>query len=89
MVGVTKNMTMSHPGLPIEWAIFIVICMILLSLRALLLIGGFVLAVQVIRHRGHRLFGARGYQLLPMLLFAATITDLNLWLIVQPMTMGM
>jgi polyferredoxin len=62
---------------------------LMFALQTLLLIGGFLLAVQVIRHRGYRLFGAQGYQLLPMLLFAISITGLNLWLIIQPMTMRM
>jgi len=62
---------------------------LMFALQALLLIGGFFLAVQVIRHRGYHKFAAQGYQLLPMLIFAFNITGFNLWLIIQPMSMRM
>lgn len=62
---------------------------ILYTLQALLLAGGFLLAVQVIRHRGYRLFAASGKQLLPLLVFAGSVTTLNIWLIGQPMIMRM
>ena len=58
-------------------------------LQALLLVAGLWLAVLVVRHRGQRLFGLAGWQLLPMLLFCTAITGLNLWLLAQPMVMRM
>jgi ferredoxin len=58
-------------------------------LQALLLVGGLWLAVLVVRHRGQRLFGLGGWQLLPMLLFCVAATGLNLWLLTQPMVMRM
>jgi polyferredoxin len=58
-------------------------------LQALLLVAGLWLAVLVVRHRGQRLFGLAGWQLLPMLLFCVAITGLNLWLLAQPMVMRM
>lgn len=61
----------------------------LFALQGLLMAAGFFIAVQVIRHRGSHLFAARGIQLLPMLLFAALISGINLWMLVQPMTMRM
>jgi len=62
---------------------------ILFALQALLLAGGFWLSVQVIRHRGYRLFAVSGKQLLPLLLFAGAVTALNVWLVGQPMIMRM
>ncbi len=62
---------------------------LLFALQAGLIVIGFLLSVQIIRHRGHRLFAAKGIQLLPMLLFAVGITTFNLWMMVQPMVMRM
>ena len=62
---------------------------LLFLLQGLMMAAGFFIAVQVIRHRGSRLFSASGIQLLPVLLFAAVITGFNLWMLVQPMTMRM
>ncbi len=61
----------------------------LFAIQGLIVAAGFVIAVQVIRHRGYRLFTVRGLQLLPLLLFAVLITSFNLWMLVQPMTMRM
>ena len=61
----------------------------LFTLQALLLIGGFYLAVQVLRHRGAQLFNLRPLQLAPMLVFAISVTGFNLWLLMQNMTMRM
>jgi len=61
----------------------------LFAMQGLMIAAGFVIAVQVIRHRGYRLFGAQGLQLLPMLIFAGIVTGFNLWMLAQPMTMRM
>ncbi|MCP5078303.1 MAG: 4Fe-4S binding protein [Psychromonas sp.] len=61
----------------------------LFALQGLMIAAGFFIAMQVIRHRGYRLFAAKGIQLLPMLLFAMLVTSFNLWMLVQPMTMRM
>jgi ferredoxin len=62
---------------------------LLFALVAGLLMFGFWIAVQVLRHRGRGLFVTghvfTGRRLLPMLLFIAGFTMLNIWLIVQPM----
>jgi hypothetical protein len=62
---------------------------VLFALQAVIIIIGFLIAVQVIRHRGFRLFAASGKQLLPLLMFACLITGFNVWMMVQPMTMRM
>lgn len=61
----------------------------LFIMQGVIIAIGFVIATQVIRHRGHRLFAAQGITLLPMILFAALVTGFNLWMLVQPMTMRM
>ncbi|MEY8198316.1 MAG: 4Fe-4S binding protein [Colwellia sp.] len=61
----------------------------LFTVQGLIMLAGFVISVLVIRHRGYRLFAAKGIQLLPMLIFAGIITAFNLWMLVQPMTMRM
>ncbi|MFT4927482.1 MAG: polyferredoxin [Phenylobacterium sp.] len=62
---------------------------VLFGLQAILMTIGFALAIQIIRHRGYRLFAAKGVQLLPMILFAAGVTSFNLWMLIQPMVMRM
>lgn len=56
-----------------------------------LMVLGFWLAVQIIRHRGRdKLDGGtelRGWRLLPMLAFVGSITAMNLWLMAQEMEM--
>ncbi len=66
---------------------------VLFAIQAGLMIFGFWIAIQVIRHRGaavlvndDRLAGAK---LLPMLVFATGITGFHLWLLMQPMIMRM
>ncbi len=68
----------------------------LFAIQALLMIAGFWLAIQVIRHRGRELANGtttatppQGLALLPMLVFTVVITGFHLWLLMQPMTMRM
>ena len=65
----------------------------LFALQALLMLFGFWIAVQVIRHRGKVLIDPQNrlshLRLLPVLLFAIAITGFHLWLLMQPMTMRM
>ncbi|WP_210725556.1 4Fe-4S binding protein [Candidatus Colwellia aromaticivorans] len=62
---------------------------VLFTLQGLIMLAGFAISVLVIRHRGYRLFAAKGIQLLPILIFAMIITSFNLFMLVQPMTMRM
>lgn len=62
---------------------------VLFAVQAVIIIIGFLIAVQVIRHRGYRLFAATGRQLVPLLMFTCLITGFNVWMMVQPMTMRM
>jgi len=59
--------------------------------QAGLMVLGFWLAVQIIRHRGRdKLDGGtdlRGWRLLPMLGFVGAVTAMNLWLMAQEMEM--
>ncbi len=62
------------------------------TIQASLIIVGFLLAVQILRHRLQRMAQpGRGHRtaLLPMLLFAAVITGFHMWLLMQPMVMRM
>ena len=61
----------------------------LFFLQAGLMTLGFVLATQVIRYRGFRQLQIDKMRLAPMLMFAASISILHLWLLMQPMTMRM
>jgi hypothetical protein len=62
---------------------------LLFALQAGLLMFGFWLAVQVLRHRGRDLVVTghvlAGRRLLPMLLFIIGVTTLNIWLMMEPM----
>ena len=65
---------------------------VMFALQAALMVFGFWLAVQILRHRGRdeRLVGSgglRGWRLLPMLAFVAAIAAINLWLMAQDMEM--
>lgn len=66
---------------------------VLFAIQASLMMFGFWIALQVIRHRGLGILttGERlaGFKLLPMLAFAIGITGFHLWLLMQPMTMRM
>jgi polyferredoxin len=66
---------------------------VLFALQTGLMIFGFVIAIQVVRHRGLGLLAGRSgrseWRLAPMLLFAAGITMFHLWLLMQPMVMRM
>jgi len=57
--------------------------------QAGLLVLGFWLSIQVVRHRGFRIFEARNWQLLPVFIWCALMTMGNLWLLFQPMAMRM
>jgi hypothetical protein len=62
------------------------------AIQAGLIAAGFVLAVQIIRHRCKPLLQEHGQSvlpLLPMLLFAVIMTGFHLWLLMQPMVMRM
>jgi len=65
---------------------------ILFALQAGLIIFGFWIALQVVRHRGLNVLASNqltGLKLLPMLMFSIGITGFHLWLLMQPMTMRM
>jgi polyferredoxin len=65
---------------------------VLFAIQAGLMIFGFWIAIQVVRHRGRNVLAndrLAGLKLLPMLLFAISITTFHLWLLMQPMTMRM
>lgn len=61
----------------------------LFALQAGVLMFGFWIAVQVLRHRGRSLVVSEhvlaGRRLLPMLLFIVGVTTLNIWLMMEPM----
>ncbi len=65
----------------------------LFTIQAGLMIFGFWIALQVIRHRGLSVIAINnklaGVKLLPMLTFAIGITSFHLWLLMQPMIMRM
>ena len=62
---------------------------LLFALQTGLLMFGFWIAVQVLRHRGRGLVVTgqvfAGRRLVPMLLFMVGITALNIWLMMEPM----
>ncbi len=64
---------------------------VMFSMQAGLMVLGFWLAVQIVRHRARdQLSGgtvARGWRLLPMLVFMGAITAMNMWLMAQDMEM--
>jgi ferredoxin len=62
---------------------------VLFALQTGLLIFGFWIGLKVIRYRGHSIIPAAGWRLIPMILFAAGFTGINLWLLMQPMVMRM
>lgn len=66
---------------------------VLFAFQAGLMLFGFWIAVQVLRHRGRSLLPAgqslRGWQLLPMLVFIASFTAFNTWLLMEPMAVRM
>ncbi len=59
------------------------------GLQTGLLVFGFWISLQVIRHRGNHLISATGWKLLPMITFAIGITIFHFWLLMQPMIMRM
>ncbi len=66
---------------------------VLSALQAGLMAWGFWIAVKIIRHRGHALFGdnaaAARRGLMPMLVFALAMTGYHVWLLTQNMVMRM
>lgn len=64
---------------------------VLFAIQSVLMVLGFWLAVQIVRHRGRdRPVGGAdvsGWRLLPMLGFIGAITAMNLWLMAQDMEM--
>ena len=66
---------------------------LLFAVQAGLMIFGFWIAIQVIRHRSHNILitGEKlaGLKLLPILIFAIGITCFHLWMLMQPMIMRM
>jgi len=66
---------------------------LLFAIQAGLMIFGFWVAIQVIRHRGLVIAQANkkttALALIPMLIFATGITGFHLWLLMQPMIMRM
>ncbi len=70
---------------------------VLFAIQAGLMIFGFWIALQVIRHRGISVLTTKqtinhklaGFKLLPMLFFAIGITGFHLWILMQPMIMRM
>jgi hypothetical protein len=62
----------------------------LFAIQAGLILFGFWIAVQVLRHRLPKLLPAgefRAWQLVPLLLFSLAISGFGLWLLTQPMVM--
>jgi hypothetical protein len=62
---------------------------LLAALQAILMIFGFWVAVQVIRHRSVSLNITSRSEFLPMLFYALIITGFNLWMLTQDMIMRM
>jgi polyferredoxin len=69
---------------------------VLYSLQAVLMMIGFVIALQIIRHRASAVWKHMTKQInpwhsrfIPILLFALLITGFHLWMLMQPMTMRM
>lgn len=64
---------------------------IMFTVQTVLMVLGFWLAVQIVRHRGRDQLaggtGLSGWRLLPMLAFIGAITAMNLWLMAQDMEM--
>jgi ferredoxin len=69
----------------------------LFAVQSLLMIVGFVMAVQIIKHRSKALFSEMntgeasvfGLQIFPILIFAFGMTSFHLWMLLQPMIMRM
>jgi len=66
----------------------------LFAIQAGLMVFGFWIAVQILRHRGRTLLVAEGlrggsWRLAPMLGFVVLMTGFHLWLLSQPMMMRM
>ncbi len=59
----------------------------LFALQAALIIFGFWIAMQVLRHRGEALLPGSGWKLFPVCIFAMITTASYLWLLSQPMMM--
>lgn len=74
---------------------------VLAAVQAGLIAWGFWIAVKILRHRGHRLFGGQfggqfggggapaRLRLLPMFVFVAGMTGYHVWLLTRDMVMRM
>ena len=66
---------------------------VLFTLQTGLMIFGFLIAVQIVRHRGRKVLANTtdhsGWRLAPMLLFVSGVTVFHMWLLMQPMVMRM
>ena len=65
---------------------------VLSLIQSLLMIIGFIMAIQIIRHRTSALFvdgGINRSSLFPLLFFVVAMTSFHLWMLMQPMIMRM
>ncbi|MCP4429689.1 MAG: 4Fe-4S binding protein [Gammaproteobacteria bacterium] len=67
---------------------------LLYLVQTALMIFGFIVSLQIIRNRGHKLLSGEaqnlwGFRLSPILLFVVTIMSFHLWMLMQPMIMRM
>jgi hypothetical protein len=65
---------------------------ILFAIQSILMIIGFIMSAQIIKHRSRALFNGETpntIHLLPIISFAYGMTAFHLWMLVQPMTMRM
>jgi len=64
----------------------------LFVLQSVLMLAGFIIAIKIIRYRSRATINKSsraGWQMLPMIMFAAGMTIAHLWLMMQPMVMRM
>ncbi len=65
---------------------------VLFAIQSLLIVVGFIMAVQIIRHRANTVFTAetgKKLAILPLLIFVIAMTSFHLWMLMQPMIMRM
>ncbi|MEO5376559.1 MAG: 4Fe-4S binding protein [Magnetococcus sp. DMHC-6] len=75
MTPLLRHMRMKEMWIPESWVF---------ALQAMLLLWGFWMATEIVQHR---LEGIQGWKRLPMLIFLAGFTGLNLWIVMQDMVM--
>jgi hypothetical protein len=64
----------------------------LFAIQSFLIVIGFIMAVQIIRHRANTVFiaeTANKLAILPLLVFVIIMTGFHLWMLMQPMIMRM